>query len=211
MRTALVAGASGLVGSALVSQLLLSPQYSRVIILVRKKFYPDHPKLIQQEVNFEQLEDLQLNFKVTDAYCTLGTTISKAGSRAAFIKVDHDYVCSFAGLALNFGASRCVVVSSMGANSSSSIFYNKVKGLAEEDLKKAGFPRLVIVRPSLLLGPRTEKRAGEKFAAWFMKVLDFMIPPKYKAIHVNKVAAKMIESSQSDEPGIFILESDKLH
>jgi hypothetical protein len=83
--------------------------------------------------------------------------------------------------------------------------------LAEEDLKKAGFPRLVIVRPSLLLGPRTEKRAGEKFAAWFMKVLDFMIPPKYKAIHVNKVAAKMIESSQSDEPGIFILESDKLH
>lgn len=211
MRTALVAGASGLVGSALVRQLLLSPRYDRVIILVRRKINLEHPKLIQQVFSFEEPGDLAFDFTVQDAFCTLGTTISKAGSKAAFIKVDHDYICTFAGKALSLGATNFVAVSSMGANPASTIFYNKVKGMCEEDLKKVGIGRLVIVRPSLLLGPRLEKRAGEKFAAWIMKVLDFFIPKKYKAIHVDKVAAKMIESTISDEKGVFILESDRLH
>jgi uncharacterized protein YbjT (DUF2867 family) len=211
MRTAIVAGASGLVGSALVSQLLLSSQYSQVVILVRSRINLEHPKLIQLVVDFDQIENLTLNFKVDDAFCTLGTTISKAGSKAAFFKVDHDYVCSFAKKVLELGATGFYVVSSMGANPSSSIFYNKVKGITEEDLKKVGIHRLAILRPSLLLGPRTEKRTGEKFASWIMKALDFMIPSKYKAIHVNKVAGKMIEVALQEEQGIFILESDKLH
>jgi uncharacterized protein YbjT (DUF2867 family) len=211
MRTAIVAGASGLVGSALVSQLLLSSQYSQVVILVRNRINLEHPKLIQLVIDFDQMEDLTVNFKVDDAFCTLGTTISKAGSKAAFIKVDHDYVCSFAKKVHELGATGFYIVSSMGANPSSSIFYNKVKGTTEEDLKKIGIHRLVILRPSLLLGPRTEKRAGEKFASWIMQALDFMIPLKYKAIHVNKVAGKMIEVASQEEQGIFILESDKLH
>ena len=80
----------------------------------------------------------------------------------------------------------------------------------EEDLKLLGFPRMGIFRPSLLLGPRVEKRAGEKFASWMMMALDFMIPSKYKAIHVDKVARKMIEAALQDERGIFVLESDQL-
>jgi uncharacterized protein YbjT (DUF2867 family) len=211
MKTAFVAGASGLVGTTLVNQLLLSPHYSQVIILVRSRINLEHPKLSQLEVNFDQIGNLPLNLSVDNAFCTLGTTISKAGSKAAFIKVDHDYVCSFAKKALELGATGFFVVSSMGANPTSSIFYNKVKGLTEEDLKKSGIPRLVIFRPSLLLGLRTEKRAGEKFASWIMKTLDFMIPLKYKAIYSNKVAGKMIEASLQEEKGVFILESDKLH
>ena len=211
MKTCVVAGASGLVGSSLTRILLENSEYSQVHILVRKPLDLFHPRLVQHPVDFNQLDAAHLEFRVNDAFCTLGTTIAKAGSKNAFYKVDHDFVISFAKIAQKLGASGCFVVSSMGANSTSPIFYNKVKGEVEEDLKKIGFPLLGIFRPSLLLGPRTEKRAGEKFAGWMMKSLDFIIPAKYKAIHVDKVAKKMMEVALQDHEGIFILESDQLH
>lgn len=210
MRTALVAGSTGLVGSALLKLLLHSPDYESVIILVRKKSGLEHPKLIQLPVDFEKLESLPLTHPITDAFCTLGTTIGKAGSKSAFIRVDHDYVCSFARKAIGSGASGVHVVSSMGADPKSAIFYNRVKGETEEDLKKLGIPGLCIYRPSLLLGPRTEKRTGEKLGAIFMKIFDFMIPARYKAIHVDKVAAKMVEMAMKEPKGVLILESDQL-
>jgi uncharacterized protein YbjT (DUF2867 family) len=210
MKTAMVAGASGLVGSALVRRLAETNEYGQVHILVRKQLDFVHPKLVQHIVDFDQLENLSFDFRADDAFCTLGTTISKAGSKTAFIRVDYDYVCTFAEKAMELGVTGFFVVSSMGANQSSAIFYNKVKGRMEDDLKKIGFPRLGIFRPSLLLGPRKEKRTGEKFAGWLMTSLDFMIPPKYKAIDVEKVAKKMIEVALTEDQGIFILESDKL-
>ncbi|MCX6223044.1 MAG: oxidoreductase [Bacteroidia bacterium] len=210
MKTALVAGASGLVGSSLVKMLLQEPEYESVHILVRKEINLAHQKLHQHVVDFDNLATTNLEFKVDDAFVTLGTTIAKAGSKSAFYKVDHDYVISFAEKALSLGTTGIFVVSSMGANPASSIFYNKVKGEMEEDMKVIGFPRLGILRPSLLLGPRTEKRAGEKFASWMMQTLDFVIPAKYKAIHIDKVAKKMIELALQNENGVFLLESDKL-
>lgn len=210
MKTCLVAGASGLIGSSLVKMLLESPGYEKVHILVRRKIDLVHPKLVQYLVDFDKLDDFQPDFKADDAFVTLGSTIAKAGSKSAFYKVDHDFVVSFAKKARSFGASGLFVVSSMGANASSSIFYNKVKGEMEENIKAIGFPSLGIFRPSLLLGPRQEKRAGEKFAAWVMRLFDFMIPARYKSIHVDKVANKMIELALSDTKGIIILESDKL-
>ncbi len=210
MKTAVVAGASGLVGSALVRMLLELPHYSSVHLLVRKEMELAHPKLVQHVVDFNKLDTLELGFKAEDAFCTLGTTIARAGSKEAFKMVDHDYVCAFAQTAFSIGATGCYVVSSMGANPTSAFFYNKVKGEMEEDLKKCNFPRLGIFRPSLLLGPRTEKRAGEKFAGWLLKALNFLIPAKYKAIHVDKVARKMIEVALGKGDGIFVLESDKL-
>jgi uncharacterized protein YbjT (DUF2867 family) len=210
MKTCIVAGASGLVGSSLVRMLLESPGYEKVHILVRKKIDLNHPKLAQHIVDFDKLADYQADFKADDAFVTLGSTIAKAGSKSAFYKVDHDFVVSFAKKARSLGASGLFVVSSMGANASSSIFYNKVKGEMEENIKAIGFPSLGIFRPSLLLGPRQEKRAGEKFAGWMMQIFDFMIPAKYKSIHVDKVANKMIELALSDKNSLFILESDKL-
>ncbi|MCK9413777.1 MAG: oxidoreductase [Prolixibacteraceae bacterium] len=210
MKTALVTGASGLIGSSLVKMLLQETEYDTVHILVRKELNLAHPNLYQHVVDFDHFEAQNFEFKVDDAFVTLGTTIAKAGSKSAFYKVDHDYVISFARKALSIGATGIFVVSSMGANPSSSIFYNKVKGEMEVDIKALGFARLGIFRPSLLLGPRTEKRTGEKFASWMMQTLDFLIPAKYKAIHVDKVAKKMIELALKDEDGCFILESDKL-
>jgi uncharacterized protein YbjT (DUF2867 family) len=210
MKTCLVAGASGLVGSSLVRMLLNAPQYEKVHILVRKELPHLHRKLVQHLIDFDKLADFHAYFKVDDAFVALGTTIANAGSKNAFYKVDHDFVVSFAKKARSLGACGLFVVSSMGANPASSIFYNKVKGEMEEDLRDIGFPRLGIFRPSLLLGPRQEKRAGEKFASWIMRNLDFLIPKKYKAIHVDKVANKMIELALNDENGVFILESDKL-
>jgi nucleoside-diphosphate-sugar epimerase len=210
MKSAVIAGASGLIGSSLYKILLESSQYDCVHLLVRKKIDVDHPKLVQHVVDFEKLHEQPFDFKVDDAFCTLGTTIAKAGSKTAFIRVDHDYVISFAEMSLAAGSSGFYLVSSMGANPASNIFYNKVKGLVEEDLKLLGFPRLGIFRPSLLLGPRVEKRAGEKFASWMMRALDFMIPAKYKAIHVDQVALRMVEFANREEKGIFVFESDKL-
>jgi uncharacterized protein YbjT (DUF2867 family) len=211
MKSCVVAGASGLVGSALTRMLLEDPAYSKVHLLVRKELDLVHPKLVQHLADFNQLKADLFDFKVDDAYCTLGTTIAIAGSKEAFYKVDHDFVLSYAQLTQQLGASGFFVVSSMGASSSSKIFYNKVKGAAEEDLKKVGFPRLGIFRPSLLLGPRKEKRAGERFASRMMRSLDFMIPAKYKAIHVDQVAKKMVEVALQNPEGIYILESDQLH
>ncbi|MEI7829804.1 MAG: oxidoreductase [Prolixibacteraceae bacterium] len=210
MKTCLVAGASGLVGSSLVRMLQESPQYDKVHILVRSEIDLVHPKLVQHLVDFEKLVDCDLDFKVIDAFVTLGTTIAKAGSKNAFYKVDHDFVVAFAKRAYSLGASGLFVVSSMGANPSSSIFYNKVKGEMEENIKGIGFPRIGIFRPSLLLGPRSEKRAGERFAGWMMQALDFIIPAKYKSIHVDKVAKRMVELALNETKGITILESDKL-
>ncbi len=211
MKSAVVVGASGLIGSSLVRMLLESPAYNQVHILVRKKIDLAHPNLVQHVVDFDRLAAQTLDFKVDDAFCALGTTIAKAGSKNAFFTVDHDYVINFAIKSQSIGANGFYVVSSMGANPTSSIFYNKVKGQMEEDLKLVDFPRLGIFRPSLLLGPRIEKRAGEKFAGWMMNAFDFMIPLKYKAIHVDKVAVKMIEVASQPGDGVFILESDKLH
>jgi uncharacterized protein YbjT (DUF2867 family) len=210
MRTALVVGASGLVGSALVRMLLKSIHYNQVHILVRKELHRTNKKLVQHVVDFDQLATLPFDFKVDDAFCTLGTTIAKAGSQDAFIRVDHDYVIAFAEKALSMGAKGCYVVSSMGANPKSRIFYSRVKGQMEEKLKTLNFSGLAIFRPSLLLGPRTEKRAGEKFSGYMMKALDFMIPSKYKAIHVDKVAKKMVEVALKGEKGVHILDSGKL-
>ncbi|MEI6277210.1 MAG: oxidoreductase [Prolixibacteraceae bacterium] len=210
MKTALVAGASGLVGMSLVKMLATNDQYAMVHILVRKKIEWAHPKLAQHVVDFDQIETFSLDFKLDDAFCTLGTTIAKAGSQAAFIRVDQDYVISYAKKARSLGAQGFFVVSSMGANSSSRIFYNRIKGLMEENLKAINFTTLAIFRPSLLLGPRTDKRAGEKFAGWMMNAFDFAIPAKYKSIHVDMVAKKMIEVALRGDQGIFTLESDQL-
>lgn len=206
----MVAGASGLVGTALVRLLLESPQYDQVHILVRKEMMQQHPKLVQHVVDFELLAEQTLDFTAEDAFCALGTTIAKAGSRPAFIRVDHDYVVAFAEKSLELGATGLFVVSSMGANARSMAFYNRVKGQMEEVVKKMKFPRMGIFRPSLLLGNRMEKRTGEQIAAWVMRRLDFMFPVKYKAIPADKVAARMVELALRSEPGLFVLESDEI-
>lgn len=162
-RHALVAGATGLVGHSLVQLLLDDADTMSVVALTRRPLAIPHPKLVEAEVDFAHLSDCVLP-EVDDYYCCLGTTIRQAGSRDAFREVDLEYAVTIARMALAAGATRCYVVSALGANPSSRVFYNRVKGEVEVELGRLPFRTVVAFRPSLLMGERTHGRAGERAA-----------------------------------------------
>jgi uncharacterized protein YbjT (DUF2867 family) len=196
-KVALVVGASGLVGHQLVDLLLESPAYSEVIILLRRPFFPSRKNLREIVFDFENPDASVV--LADDVFCCLGTTMKRAGSKDAFRKVDYTYPLAIAELALKNGAQQFLIVTAMGANSKSLFFYNRVKGELEEELLKLNYPRLKIVRPSLLLGQRQELRMGEKLGELFLRSLMFMmIGPlkKYSAIESAKVARAMVALAQ---------------
>lgn len=207
-KTALLVGASGLIGQSLLEKLLNGDNYSSVTILVRRKLDLEHCLLDQKLVNFDELSSLEL--KAEHIFCTLGTTIKTAGSKEAFKKVDKEYPLQIARNAHKNGAQLFAIVTSMGANKNSAFFYNQVKGEVEESLSNIGFSHLGIFRPSMLLGDREENRLGEKIGKVVMKGLGFLIPKKYKAIHVDKVAKAMLEYAKRPEKGLSLIESDKM-
>lgn len=204
--TALVAGANGLVGNELVQLLLANPFYKNVHILVRKKISTIHPKLHQHIVNYDTL-NLE-NLEPDHVFCCLGTTIAKAGSKEAFSKVDKEYPIKLATISIEKGAYCFAIVTASGANASSSIFYNKVKGEVELELQRLSFKHLGIFRPSMLLGNRTEKRSIEKIGQRVMVLLDFLIPKRYKAIQASRVAMSMLAFALNAPAGVTIYESD---
>ena len=189
-RTALVAGATGLTGKHLLEFLLADARYASVHALVRKSALQTHPKLSEDVIDFESLPKLS---KTDDAFCCLGTTIRQAGSQAAFRKVDFDYVWNFATAAKAAGAKRFLVVSALGANAKSAVFYNRVKGEMENALKAMNFESLHIFRPSFLLGERAEARVGERLGIKvFSALAPLMIGPARK---VRPVEAKAVARS----------------
>ena len=214
--TALVAGATGLIGQELVDLLLQSDRYSEVRVLVRRPIEKQHPKLVSVVYDFDQPDASQV--QGDDVFCCLGTTMKKAGSKEAFAKVDHEYPLQIACLAKQNGAAQYLIVTAMGADPGSAFFYNRVKGKVEEDLKGVGFDALHIFRPSLLLGDRDEKRLGEKIGEKVMKIFDpVMLGPlrKYRAIEAAKVARAMLTATQdplTDQvpTGVFVHQSDQM-
>lgn len=212
-RTALIAGASGLVGSHLLRLILQTDRYSQVISIGRRELPVIHPKLDQQVVDFDNLQKSKSELVAEDVFCCLGTTIKKAGSKEAFYKVDHDYVTQLAQVTLEKKATQFLVVSSMGANANSSIFYNKVKGEMERDVRQMGFTSVHIFRPSLLLGEREEHRTGEEISAKIMRPLTgLMIGPlrKYRPIKAETVAKAMLEAAAKNQKGDKIYLSDEI-
>jgi uncharacterized protein YbjT (DUF2867 family) len=201
-RSALLAGASGLVGAALLDLLLEHDEYETVHSLVRNATGVQHQKLKEHCVNFDELGHYALDTEITDAFCCLGTTMRKAGSREAFATVDRDYPLAFAALARRCGCNRFAVVSALGAASGSAIFYNRVKGEMEEGLEKMEFSHLAIIRPSLLLGQRREFRAGEALSAPFAVALSPLLRGslrRYRPVAVTRVARAALEAL--DDPG----------
>jgi uncharacterized protein YbjT (DUF2867 family) len=214
MKTAVVVGASGLVGKACVYALLESVEYSRITILVRKQLALTHHKLHQVLVDFNNLE-IHRKFLATDAFfCCLGTTIKEAGSQEAFKRVDVEYPVALARLAKAQGCNQFLLVSALGANAQSPIFYNRCKGEVEEAIQKIGFKSYLVFRPSLLLGARKQFRLGEFIAQKIAKTLSliFSIGPlqKYKAIPASIVAKAMVAVSLNEKEGIHIYENDRL-
>lgn len=202
--TALLLGSSGAIGSRLLPLLLASPRYERVTVVVRRAPNFTHPRLHVVTVDFEQLDTVAGSFAVDDVYCCLGTTIRTAGSRAAFERVDHHYIVHSARLARAAGANQFLLVSAVGADPRASAFYSRVKGRTEADVTAIDFPTLHIVRPSLLLGEREERRSGEEWAKRFAPAfgtLCFGPLAKYRPVHVQDVAARMVTlATQTSAP-----------
>jgi uncharacterized protein YbjT (DUF2867 family) len=208
LKTALIVGATGLIGDALAHRLVESAAYERVQVLTRRPLAWQHSRL--QEVPFDFDHPNGLLVRADDIFCCLGTTIKKAGSKEAFRKVDYQYPLDIARLGLENGASQFGIVTAMGANASSAIFYNQVKGEVERDLKALNYPTLLIFRPSLLLGNRSEKRLGERIGSGVMRLFAPLIPAKYKAIEAEKVANAMLTTMQQRHTGHHIFESNDL-
>ena len=208
MKTALIAGASGLTGSYLLKFLLESKTYSTVKVLVRKQLDIEHPSLQQIVYDYENPDSTVI--KADHVYCCLGTTMKKAGSKEAFKKVDYEYPLQIAQAAHQNGADKFALVSAMGANTKSVFFYNKVKGQLEEALKEVPYEALYIFHPSMILGPRKEFRLGEELGKILMKGLRFFLPTNMKPIHASQVAACMPDYMNKEERGIHIIPSGKM-
>ncbi|ALI98418.1 oxidoreductase [Rufibacter tibetensis] len=212
-KVALIAGASGLVGGHCLQLLLQSPRYNKVISVGRKKLNLEHPKLQQIIVDFDNLEQYHHSLIADDVYCCLGTTIKKAGSKENFRKVDYTYVVNLAKITSRHFATQFLVVSALGADSHSRIFYNHVKGEMEEAVKKLPFTAVHIFQPSLLLGERQEVRLGERAAATFMKTAGFLFNGplrKYKGIHAKTVAKAMLEAAKQDGGGVLVHPNEQM-
>lgn len=211
-RVAVVAGSTGLIGSHLIKKLLDNPAYDKVIALTRRPLGLHHQKLQEMDVSFQSLCNIPLDFSINDAFCCLGTTMKKAGSRAAFYQVDFTFALRFAEWALENRASKILLVSSVGANPNSFVFYNRVKGELEAVIEQLKYRSVHIFRPSLLLGERSESRLGENVGKTISKWFDPLIPEKYKGIKATEVADAMMRMAVENHiNGIFIHESDQIH
>jgi uncharacterized protein YbjT (DUF2867 family) len=213
-RTALVAGAGGLVGGHLLQLLLADESYGKVVLPVRRWLDKKHAKLQQQVVNWEKISDYGEQLRADDLFCCLGTTIKKAGSQRAFVRVDCHYPLQLAQLAKSVNARSYVLVTAMGADPGSRIFYNRVKGEVEQAIKQLHLASLTIVRPSLLLGERTEFRLGERLITMAFRPFSFLFSGpllKYRPIHARIVATAMWQAARNPQPEVRVIESDEMH
>ena len=209
-RIVAVAGATGLTGMHLIEALIADPRVRRVIAVTRKPLAIEHQKLTPQIVDFANLPRIP---PIDDAYCCLGTTIKAAGSQDAFRKVDFNAVVAFAHATHASGAQRFMLVSSLGASAQSAVFYSRVKGEAEDSVKKMGFAALHIFQPSLLVGERKGSRPGERIGSIVFRGLSpLLIGParKYRAITAASVAGAMVKVAFTDATGIHSYPSDAI-
>ena len=209
-KSALILGASGLVGSEVLSLSLESDLYNKIVIVVRSPLTIKHNKLVEKIIDFDMPKWEEI-FPVDHVYCCLGTTIKQAGSKTNFIKVDHDYPLAFAVAAKKWESSIFSVITATGVSPKSRIFYNNVKGQLEKKLKSLELFSTLIFRPSLLLGERKEFRLGEKIGSGIAKVTSWMTPKTYRAIHCKAVAKAMLAESFADKTGFNIISNKSMH
>jgi uncharacterized protein YbjT (DUF2867 family) len=213
MKTALIIGSTGLVGSHLLKLLLDSSDYIKVISFVKRDIGIKHRKLTQHIIDFDKPETYKDLVEGDDFFCTIGTTIKKAGSKDDFKKVDFEYPRQFAAFALQNKVKQFLIISSLGADANSGNFYLKTKGEIQNYLKDCNFESISVVQPSLLLGNRTEYRLGEKVGAFFMNTFSFLLLgklKKYKPIESYVVAKALLKIAQTNNNGFKIYESDTI-
>ncbi|HTP39869.1 MAG TPA: NAD-dependent epimerase/dehydratase family protein [Steroidobacteraceae bacterium] len=212
-KVALVAGASGLTGMALVRALLDSPRYARVIALSRRPLPFEHPKFANRILRFEELETRLGNLRCHEAFCCLGTTIKQAGSQQEFRAVDQQLAVRFARVARSLGADTLVHISSVGADSAARSFYLQVKGDTEKLIEQVRFPALHLMQPSLLLGSRREMRPLEFAAQLVMPLLNPLLRgelARFRAIPARDLARAMLAAAASQRRGVYRYNGMKL-
>jgi uncharacterized protein YbjT (DUF2867 family) len=210
---AVIAGASGLVGSELLKLLLQESYYNEVLVLVRKELPVQHKKLVQLIVEFDNLDQHRQAISGYALFCCLGSTKSKTPDLSIYRKIDHDYPVKLAKIAKQNNISHFHLVSAIGAKSTSHNFYSKMKGETEEDVQAVGVNTLHIYQPSLLTGNRNERRLAERIATNVMKVIDPLLIgglKKYKSIPAATVARAMFKQSLNQEEGVFVHPSDHI-
>jgi uncharacterized protein YbjT (DUF2867 family) len=205
---AIVAGATGLVGQALVRVLAAESRWREVRALVRRPLPPElsAPTVVPVEVDYTRLEPPPLWAAADHVFCALGTTMRQAGSAAAFRRVDFEYPVALARAALAQGARHFLLVSALGAAPGSRVFYNRVKGEVEAAIAALGFRSVTIARPSLLLGQRAEPRVAELVG----RALGVMAPARWRPVSAARVARALVEAAKRDLPGLHILENRDL-
>lgn len=209
MTTAWVAGASGVVGGALLRRLLDDPTFTRVVSAGRRALRLEHPRLTQVVLDLAAPASYGPLPPPEVAFACLGTTMRAAGSRDAFRRVDHDAVLAFARAARAKGARVLVHVTALGADPGARVFYNRVKGEVERDAAALGYPSVYALRPSLLDGAREERRAGERLALVVGRALAPVLG-KYRPTPVDAVAEAMVACAKAAAPGVHVVEPDAM-
>jgi uncharacterized protein YbjT (DUF2867 family) len=214
-KTATIIGSTGLIGSYLLSLLQQDNYYHTIRLLVRRPIENNHPKAEVKLIDFNDEESFKLGIYGSDAvFITIGTTQQKVkGNKDAYRKVDYDIPVKAARYCQETGCPQLLLVSSVGADSKASNFYLQLKGEVEDAIKAINLPSVSVFRPSLLLGNREEKRAGEKVAQVLMPFLALgMFGPlsKYKPIHAADVAKAMMLTAKKQAPGFSIIEYDNI-
>lgn len=210
----IISGASGLVGSYLLDELLQKSNVLEVTSMVRTKSGRTDPKLKEVVVDFNSFHEFSFDGDYECAFCCLGTTLRKAGSKEKQFRIDHDFVVNFAQFSKDEGVKKFGIVSSLGAKTPSSNFYLDTKGKMENSLKELEFESLTIIRPSFLLGERKEFRLMEKISKPIIRFLGLFFVgklKKYKGVHAKFVAKKLIEVTLTNENGVFTIESNEIN
>lgn len=210
--TAALVGATGLIGSYLMEELLNDPYFDIARILIRRPIDITHPKLEKKIVDFNDSDSVLVALSNSDVvFCAIGSTMKKVkGDKDAYRKIDYDIPVNLARFCKMTVCEKFILVSSAGANAKSSNFYQRLKGETDEAVKQAGPKTIHIMRPSLLLGERKEFRPGENIGKAVMTTLSFLIPEKYKAIQAKDVAKVMLALAKKNEEGVFIHENREI-
>lgn len=206
---AIIAGASGLTGSFLLPLLLKDTRYEQVIAISRRALPIQDSKLLTILSDGKNLNEWKETLQGAHVFCCLGTTMAKAGSKSAFEAVDLEYPLNLAKICRENGARHYLLISALGANAHSGIYYNRIKGICEEKIKELNYPQFSIFRPSILDGPRQEKRFGEMIGLKLIKAMSFLLQGswrKYRPTSVSDLAIRMAAQAFKEEDGLWIME-----
>lgn len=212
-KKAVIFGASGMVGRQLLRIMVDSDEYKQITVVVRKPLKFEHSKLTQIQADFTTLENFKNELQADAFFCCLGTTRKKTPDLKEYYQIDHDYPLKAANIAKELGVNQYHLVSALGANAESKIFYSRTKGEVENDIISLQIPATYVYRPSLLVGKRKEKRAGEKVGEIILKILNPILFGKakhWRSIKATQVAYKMYQNSLKPKDGIHIILSEDI-